>query len=270
MVSGVVYLVKNKPFIHLFLLISSLDLLYGYPKLETFAQAGSREAQLLLGTTLFQGSPKEKQKAVYLLTKAAKQGSGKACYYLGIANWKGIGTSINIDRSYSWFLKAIAGGEKIAIISLAQLFEDQAGVELAAITYKFGYDQLKVNECKLHLQEILDLNPSIDVDALTDRTFLEKSLPASIKTDEIQVNKEDSFSRKIKLSNGSSYQGSSLKGIPHGFGIKKEIDNRVFIGEFLSGNEDGYGTLYSKDGVIIFNGLWEKETHKVNHPNRTL
>ena len=94
-VSGVVCLVKNKPFIHFFLLISSLDLLYGYPQLETFAQSGSREAQLLLATTLFQGSPKEKQKAVYLLTQAAKQGSGKACYYLGIANWKGIGTSIN-------------------------------------------------------------------------------------------------------------------------------------------------------------------------------
>jgi len=257
-VSGVVCLVKNKPFIHFFLLISSLDLLYGYLQLETFAQSGSREAQLLLGTTLFQGSPKEKQKAVYFLTQAAKQGSGKACYYLGIANWKGIGTSINIDRSYSWFLEAIAGGEKKAIISLAQLFEDQAGVELAAITYKFGYDHLKVDECNLHLQEIIKSIPSIDANALTDRTFLEKSLPASIKTDEIQVSRKDSFSEKIKLSNGSSYQGSSLKGIPNGFGIKKEIDNRVYIGEFLSGKEDGYGTLYSKDGVIIFNGLWEK------------
>ena len=35
-------------------------------------------------------------------------------------------------------------------------------------------------------------------------------------------------------------------------------NRKIYIGEFLDGKENGFGTLFSQNGEIIYQGLWNQ------------
>lgn len=66
---------------------------------------------------------------------------------------------------------------------------------------------------------------------------------------EIQINLSMSGYGLISFNDGSHYEGYFQEGLIHGFGRFTDIDNNMYIGEWVKNKKHGYG----KEVVISIN-----------------
>ncbi len=66
-----------------------------------------------------------------------------------------------------------------------------------------------------------------------------------------------SFSNGDKQLNGRVYIGEYAHGIRNGAGKLLVNDVVVFEGKWLNGRRHGYGVTFSPDGIIVHEGEWE-------------
>jgi hypothetical protein len=58
---------------------------------------------------------------------------------------------------------------------------------------------------------------------------------------------------------GDKYEGEFKDSWYHGKGIYYWTDGRKYDGYFINGKKEGQGTLYAKDGKIIYSGIWKND-----------
>lgn len=61
----------------------------------------------------------------------------------------------------------------------------------------------------------------------------------------------------INLPNGDKYLGTTINGVPNGYGYRIKPTGEAFMGSFKAGKANGLGKLFDKHGKISHTGLWE-------------
>jgi len=64
--------------------------------------------------------------------------------------------------------------------------------------------------------------------------------------------------QEIFLSNGDRYEGMTSNGVPQGVGKRISKDGSYYIGDFVNGKENGQGTWFNKQGMIVTQGIWQE------------
>ena len=62
----------------------------------------------------------------------------------------------------------------------------------------------------------------------------------------------------VNYADGDKFVGEFKDDKKQGQGTYTYQDGRKYTGEYKNEKRDGQGSLYSKDGSIIYEGLWEK------------
>ena len=139
------------------------------------------------------------------------------------------------------------------------LEEDQKPLEAVA-AYKLAYQKYKSKEAGHRLKEIKSNLPTISEDTIAEKISILRQRVSEINDSSLKSKQRDKIKStdQIVLEDGSTYQGKILDGKPHGFGKKRTYDGQLYIGDFHQGNENGYGTLFSKKGTISYQGLWKE------------
>lgn len=224
--------------------------------LKLKALEGHALSQLKLGFHFSRGDQKDEKEAVYWMTMAARQKIPMACRYLGFAYLEGKGTAGNAFLAEKWFRKGANKRDTLSMIGLADTLiilkkpiESVAWLKLA--------EELSEPQAKWRLEKVLPTlkgEEKKQVISTVDRLRATLSSSPGTPTPEKSLNKK----RRLTLANGDSYHGEIEKNEPHGFGERLSQSGKIYQGAFKNGLEDGFGTLFSKDGVITYQGLWRK------------
>ncbi|MCG3769552.1 MAG: hypothetical protein JW384_00681 [Nitrosomonadaceae bacterium] len=59
-------------------------------------------------------------------------------------------------------------------------------------------------------------------------------------------------------TDGRKYVGEFSDSKHHGQGTYTYADGRKYIGEYRDDKRNGQGTLYTRDGVVLMNGVWQR------------
>lgn len=186
------------------------------------------------------------------------QGNALACQFTARAYWRGFGTSKNFLKAKDWFLKAYALGNPDSLSFLGKVLEeDQKPLEAVAV-YELAYQKYKSKEAGYRLKEIKSNLPFISEDTIAEKISILRQRVSKIYDSPLASKPRDKIKStdRIVLEDGSTYQGKVLNGKPHGYGKKLTYDGQLYIGDFHQGNENGYGILFSKTGMISYQGLW--------------
>ena len=107
---------------------------------------------------------------------------------------------------------------------------------------------------------ILEINPNYKFSSLSiDRDFRQKQ----IQLIETEKNKINDLLEEIR-THSSILHGGNKKGLVQKddsrFGIKESNEGERYIGESKNGLEEGFGRFYNKEGQLIHEGFWKKES----------
>ena len=61
-----------------------------------------------------------------------------------------------------------------------------------------------------------------------------------------------------RFKSSAVYTGCFKNNVYQGQGLYQHAGGAVFDGEYRSGERDGFGILYSKDGKVLFQGMWKE------------
>ena len=224
--------------------------------LKLKALEGHALSQLKLGFHFSRGDQKDEKEAVYWMTMAARQEIPMACRYLGFAYLEGKGTAGNAFLAEKWFRKGANKRDTLSMIGLADTLiilkkpiESVAWLKLA--------EELSEPQAKWRLEKVL---PTLKEEEKKQVISTVDHLRATLSTSSGTPTPDKSRKKKkrLTLSNGDSYHGEIENNEPHGFGERVSKTGKIYQGAFIGGLEDGYGILFSQDGVITYQGLWRK------------
>ena len=227
-------------------------------KTKVLALNGDLNSQVKLGIFFKTGNFKDLQEAYYWMSMAAKQNSHIAIRYIGRAHLFGHGTSKNMYLAQNWFLTAANQGDSLAMHDLGKYFESKGkwlqSSAWFSLAFEFGctnaiksFDRVSVEIKNQNKLSFINLVNSL-------RSSIVQHKKPSVTETILPKNKVDC----LVLGNGISYWGQTYNGLAHGYGKKKLEGITTYQGEFIMGLENGYGTSFSEDGKISFQGLWKK------------
>lgn len=224
--------------------------------LKLKALEGHALSQVKLGFHFSRGDQKNEKEAVYWMTMAARQEIPTACRYLGFAYLEGKGTAGNAFLAEKWFIKGANKRDTLSMIGLADTLiilkkpiESVAWLKLA--------EEHSEPLAKWRLEKVLPTlkeEEKKQVISTVDRLRATLSTTSGTPTPDKSPKKE----KRLTLSNGDSYHGEIENNEPHGFGERVSKSGKIYQGAFKGGLEDGYGILFSRDGIITYQGLWRK------------
>jgi len=70
------------------------------------------------------------------------------------------------------------------------------------------------------------------------------------------------------LGSIARYDGEYKNGSPNGYGTATFGNGEKYVGEFKNGAYDGLGTLYSSNGLVVFHGIWSRNSFIRSLPPR--
>ena len=240
------------------MMVSSAGLAWGITTedLKLKALEGHALSQVKLGFHFSRGGQKNEKEAVYWMTMAARQEIPTACRYLGFAYLEGKGTARNAFLAEKWFIKGANKRDTLSMIGLADTLiilkkpiESVAWLKLA--------EELSEPQAKWRLEKVL---PTLKEEEKRQVISTVDHLRATLSTSSGTPTPDKSRKKKkrLTLSNGDSYHGEIENNEPHGFGERVSKSGKIYQGAFKGGLEDGYGILFSQDGIITYQGLWRK------------
>jgi hypothetical protein len=234
--------------------------------LKSKALEGDAGSQVQLGFIYSQGPLKDRKEALYWMTMAARKGMPSACRYVGFAYLEGKGTAQNKNLARKWFSMGSRKGDTLSMIGLAEcLSEQEERIECTAWLL-LAKDLGEPRSLWRLDQSMTKLNTIEKTKAREEATKLKTTLAtgSSRQPPKLFIMKKNS----LTLQNGSSYRGAIKNELPHGFGERISQDGEIYQGSFQGGKEEGYGTLFSPQGLIIYQGLWIKgnPTDKMESP----
>lgn len=222
--------------------------------LKIRALDGDAFSQLQLGFHFSKGAQKDEREALYWMTKAARQDSILACRFLGLSYMEGCGTSKNLLLARKWFEKGAIQADNLSMIGLADclLTSDE---RIKATAWLILAKERGEQNARWRLDQIIPtLDPQEKTEALEESRRLKKAIT---RPNEQPLAKAPQLKkRKFTLSDGSTYHGENIGGIPHGFGEKTTPTGQKYQGTFINGFENGFGILFSSAGLITYQGLW--------------
>ena len=247
-------------FIKLLFIPLSFGTIFANSELRVKALQGNTDSQLRLAFLALNESPPDFQKTKQWLEMAAVRGNSHACYMLGVLNSSQTATPTNNEKAKVWWHRGASLGDKMCMERLIEaLYLEknylQSKVILDLMSEEGKFDKFtKVWEAKPEFSN-LDLK---ELSACTKDMRKKWEFYRQTPT-------QDPFARNksvesITLKNGERFKGRALNGIPNGFGSIKKSGNGLYLGNFENGKPHGYGTLFNSDGLISFQGLWEKGT----------
>ena len=238
----------------------SFGTIFSKSEIRVKALQGNTDSQLRLALSALNESPPDFQKTKQWLQMAAVRGNSHACYMLGVLNSSKTDSPRNNEKAKVWLHRGASLGDKTCMERLVKiLYEEknylQSKVILDLMSEEGKFD--KFTNLWVAKPEFVDL----DLEELTACTNDMKKKWEFYR----QTPTQDPFARNksveiLTLKNGERFEGSSLNGIPNGFGSIKKSGNRLYLGNFENGIPHGYGTLFNSDGLITFQGLWQKGT----------
>jgi len=60
----------------------------------------------------------------------------------------------------------------------------------------------------------------------------------------------------LKFKDGAVYKGGKKNDKSHGKGSLIFAEGDKYVGDFENGDFNGQGTMYDKDGTVIYSGKW--------------
>ncbi len=236
--------------------LGSKSTLEGSPQVEALAHEGNLEAQLAMASSLFSNEKKKQANSLYWMKKAAEQGNAIANKYVAIAYWKGLGTPANSTKSEKWFYKAIASGDPSSMAILVQMLEEKVELHRAAAVCQIAND-LQPDLIEIEFKRLRKKYPNLSSNQVENEMEKIKallSISPLFEEDKLKAEAEpinDHFSKDSQNSEQKLHRLKMLK-----FGKKTDKQRRIYIGDLREGMENGYGTSYTKDGMITYQGLW--------------
>ena len=224
--------------------------------LKNKALEGDVESQLQLGFFYSKGPREDRKEALYWMTMAAGKGMPSACRYLGFAYLDGRGTAQNNNLAKKWFALGSRKGDTLSMIGLAECLSKQEERIESAAWLLLAKDLGEPRSLWRLEQSMKRLNAMEKTKAKDEAIKLKTTLPTgpSRQAPKPFVMKKSS----LPLQDGSSYRGATQNELPHGFGERVSRDGEIYLGSFQDGKEEGYGTLFSPQGLIVYEGLWSK------------
>jgi hypothetical protein len=194
----------------------------------------------------------------YQLKQLAKQNNRIACRLVGLNHLTGNGASKNGDIAMRWLERAAKLGDMESLNHLLSYYSKNSD------TYKLALWQ-KV--CSTLYPEKDQSSANDDHLSETEKQRIEDE--ASFILEQIQQNQEFSPTtsgsppqvnpiKTMVLSDGSKYEGHLSKQLPEGVGRKTSKTGDYYIGEFSNGLEHGYGSWYTKQGILQYQGAWHQ------------
>ena len=230
--------------------------------LKNKALEGDVHSQLQLGFIYSKGRLEDKKEAIHWMSMAAGKGMPSACRYLGFAYMEGKGTARNKNLAKKWFTKGSLEGDTLSMIGLAECLSKREERIESAAWLLLAKDLGEPRSLWRLEQSMAGLNAMEKKKAKEEASKLKTNLPAepSRLTPEPFVMKKSS----LTLRNGSRYRGAIQNDLPHGFGERISPEGEIYQGSFRDGKEEGYGTLFSTQGLIIYQGLWSNGSPTAN------
>ena len=224
--------------------------------LKNKALKGDSGSQLQLGFLYSKGPLEDKKEALYWMTMAAREGMPSACRYLGFAYLGGKGTAHNKNLARKWFTMGSRMRDTLSMIGLAECLSNP-DEKIERTAWLLLANDLNEPQALWRLEQSMkSLTPMEKKQAKEEANKLEASLLSSSKT----VKKNFLVTKKssLTLPDKSRYKGAIKNGIPHGFGERISQGGEIYQGSFIKGKEEGYGTLFCPQGLIVYEGLWTK------------
>ena len=222
--------------------------------LKNKALEGDAGSQLQLGFLYSKGPLEDKKEALYWMTMAARERMPSACRYLGFAYLEGKGTAHNKNLARKWFTLGSAMRDTLSMIGLAECLSNSEE-EIERTAWLLLANDLNEPQAVWRLEQSMKSLTLMEKKlAKEEANKLEAGLPPGSKT----LNKKYLVTKKrsLTLPDRSRYKGAVKNGVPHGFGERTSQDGEIYQGSFIKGKEEGYGTLFGPQGLIIYEGLW--------------
>ena len=223
--------------------------------LEIRALRGDSHAQLRLGHREFSRTPPKYLNSLFWFEMSANNGHPDSCHWLGNFYKMGLGVPENQEIAIRWWMR---GADLGSVKCMEELFiyyiqiDDQHSA-YAWLEFLLERQNDHAFVAKQHKRQ--------DKNFLANIEKAKESIEALLKKNQeftpLEPAGEYSKFSNINLPNGDKYLGTTINGVPNGYGYRIKPTGEAFMGSFKAGKANGLGKLFDKKGKIFHEGLWE-------------
>lgn len=247
---------------------------------QPLAERGDAESQQRVGTLFFNGLGVERNlfEAARWMKLAASNGDMNAMLFLGNMYARGEGVTVDHEQSLDWRKKAANKNHPTAAFEVAEMYFYGRGAEKDEGEAKKYYQQFlntnfanpavfqaRIDTARsrmLQIDAVLSKAPQTQAEyvkqvAQTQSPIQKSQLPNCTAYN--MLGRYTPCVGRMKLREGSMYEGEFDGGAFNGHGALTTPDGRRYVGEFKGMLYHGQGIEYQADGSILRAGIWEKD-----------